>query len=632
MSDLLATSVSGLLAFQRALDVTSNNVANAATPGYSVERVVLDEQPSQATSAGFFGSGVDVASVQRSYDEALAQQVRQSQSGYSSFNTFATQAAQVDNMLSDSSTGLTASLQAFVNALQNVANSPSSTAQRQVLLSQAQALTQQLQSYDSRLSQYDSNIESQIGSNVSQINSLAGNIAQLNQQIAAALGGTGQPPNDLLDQRDELIDQLSQYVSVSTATQSDGEVNVYIGTGQALVTAGTAQTLTTTADLYDPTRVDVGLSMGGGTTADITSQITGGTLGGLLTARSQVIDPTRNALGQLSVGLATIVNQQQSMGMDLTGSLGQPMFAVGGVQALAASTNAGSASLSVTRGPLSTLTTDDYRLQYAGGSWQLTDLTTGQTVPMTGSGTSASPFQAAGLSIVVSGAAQNGDSFEIRPTAAATQGLAVLITNPAQIAAASPIQTAASASNTGTGAISSGTVVDPTNPQLLSTVTIQFTSPTTYSINGSGSYAYTSGQPITMNGWSVTITGAPAAGDAFTVSSNAGGTGDNRNALATIDALTSSSSLNGGTTSLIGAANDLVSGMGVVTQQAQSNAAAQHAVNQDATTARNNVSGVNLDEEAANMVRYQQMYQAMAQMIQASNTMFDSLIAAFRNG
>ncbi|MGH8261294.1 MAG: flagellar hook-associated protein FlgK, partial [Steroidobacteraceae bacterium] len=506
MSDLLSTSVSGLLAFQRALDVTSNNVANAATPGYSVERINLAEQPSQSSPGGFIGNGVEVVGVQRSYDEALAQQVRSSQSGYSGFNAFATQAAQVDNMLSDSSTGLTAGLQAFVNAMQNVASSPASTAQRQVLLSQAQALTQQLQSYDSRLTQYDSNIESQIGSSVSQINSLATNIAQLNQQIAAAVGGTGQQPNDMLDQRDQLIDQLSQYVSVSTATQSDGEMNVYIGTGQALVAAGTAQTLTTIPSPYDSTRLDVGLDQGGSNTADITAQITGGSLGGLLSARSQVIDATRNALGRVSVGLATIVNGQQSVGMDLTGSLGQPMFAVGGVQALAASTNAGSASLTVTRTSLSALTTDNYQMQDVSGTWKLTDLTTDQAVAMSGSGTGASPFTAAGLSIVVSGAATSGDSFEIEPTAAATQGLSVLISSPAQIAAASPLQTGAGAGNAGTGSISAATVTDPTNGQLLSTATIRFTSPTTYTINGGASQTYTSGQPIGANGWSVTIT------------------------------------------------------------------------------------------------------------------------------
>jgi flagellar hook-associated protein 1 FlgK len=267
----------------------------------------------------------------------------------------------------------------------------------------------------------------------------------------------------------------------------------------------------------------------------------------------------------------------------------------------------------------------------SGGAWQLIDATTGQTLSMTGSGTNVSPFQAAGLSIIVTGAGANGDSFQIRPTAAATAGLAVLLNAPAQIAAAAPIQASATAANGGTGAISPGTVVNAANPQLLSPATIQFVSPTQYTINGSGPFAYTSGAAIAANGWSVTITGAPATGDTFTVSSNAGGTGDNRNVLALVDAL-SAKALNGGTTSLSSAANNLVSEVGVLTQQAQANASAQQAVNQDAVTARNNVSGVNLDEEAANMVRYQQAYQAMAQTIQSSNEMFKSLITAIANG
>src|SRR5579862_3140719 len=202
MGDILSTSVSGLLAFQRALDVTSNNVANAATPGYSVETANFAEQPGQGTASGYIGSGVRIDSITRSYDELLAGQVRSSQSSFSSFNTFATQSAQIDNMLSDSSTGLTASLQSFVNALQTVANSPSSTAQRQVLLSQAQSLAQQMQNYGSQLSTYSAGVESQITSNVGQINTLASGIATLNGQIAAGLASNGQTPNDLMDQRD----------------------------------------------------------------------------------------------------------------------------------------------------------------------------------------------------------------------------------------------------------------------------------------------------------------------------------------------------------------------------------------------------------------------------------------------
>lgn len=627
MGDALTTGVSGLLAIQRALDVTSNNIANANTPGYSVERANLQELPAQPTGAGYVGSGVTVASITRSYDEALADQVRTSQSSLSSSTAFATAAGQVDNLLSASGSGLASTLQSFVNAIQGVANAPSATAQRQVLLSQAQALSQQLRSYDSQISQYRTGLEAQLGANVTQINSVASGIASLNTQIASALA-SGQTPNDLLDKRDVLLDQLSQYVGISTAPQSDGEVNVFFGAGQPLITGGSTQTLTLIQDPYDATRHEIALKGPSGA-ADITSQVSGGALGGLLAVRSQVLDTAQNALGQISVGIATLVNQQQAAGMDLTGAPGSPLFAVGGVQVAPSTRNGGNATASASISNLSALGTDDYKLTFTGGAWQLSDATTGQPVSMSGSGTVASPFQAAGLAIVVSGAPASGDTILVRPTAAATQGLSVLISNPAQIAAAAPIQAAAAAANTGSASISPGTVVDPTNPQLLSSATITFLSPTTYQINGAGSFAYTPGAAISANGWSVNISGTPATGDTFTVSRNVNGSGDNRNALA-MAGLLGSASLNGGTVSLNDAANNLVGQVGVVTQQAQSSASVQQSLNQDAVTARSNVSGVNLDEEAANLLRFQQAYQACAQLISASNTMFNSLIAAFR--
>jgi len=635
MADILSTSISGLLAFQRALDVTSNNVSNAATPGYSVENVQFTPQPGQATSTGWVGSGVQVQSITRAYDELLAGQVRSSQSSYSSFNTFSTQAASIDNMLSSSSTGLTASLQSFVNALQTVANSPASTAQRQVLLSQAQSLAQQLQNYNSQLNTFGSNIESQITSAVSQINTLSSGIAQLNGQIAAGLASTGQPPNTLMDQRDNLIDQLSQYVSVNTATQADGSMNVYIGSGQPLVIGSTSQSLTAYADPYNATQHDIGI-ISGGNTADVTPEITGGSLGGLLSVRSQVLQPTENSLGQFSVGLATIVNQAQQAGMDLTGATGQPMFSVGGVVSTPASTNSSATTVAVTRTSLGALTADDYQLRMSAGTWQLTDRTTGQTVAMTGAGTVASPFQAAGMSIVVNGTANNGDSFLLQPTAGATSGLSVLLTSPTQIAAASSIQATPGGTNTGTGAVSSSSVTDSTT-WVPGNYTITFTTPTQYQVTDStntviSTGTYTSGAPIAFNGGQVTLTGVPASGDTFAVgAASSSNSGDNSNAFAMIDAL-GASTLNGGTTSLTGVANNLVSQVGVMTQQAQANASAQKAVNQSATQTRSNLSGVNLDEEAAKMVQYQQAYQACAQLIQTSSTMFNSLLSAITNG
>jgi flagellar hook-associated protein 1 FlgK len=247
---------------------------------------------------------------------------------------------------------------------------------------------------------------------------------------------------------------------------------------------------------------------------------------------------------------------------------------------------------------------------------------------MTGTGTATDPFLAAGVSIVVSGTANSGDSYLVEPTATAAAGFNVLLTSPTQIASAAAVQTAATGANTGTGTIAAATVTDPTNANLLTATTITFTSPTTYQVSGDPTtYAYTPGAAISANGWTTSISGTPAAGDTFTVGSNAGNVGDNTNLFAMIDGLTANS-LNAGTVSLTGAANSLVSQVGAQTQQAQANAQAQQAVNTSATTAVNNLSGVNLDEEAANMVKYQQAYQACAQMIQASTTMFNTLISA----
>ncbi len=635
MADILSTGVSGLLAFQQALDVTSNNIANAATPGYSVENIELTPAPGQDTAGGYVGSGVEVEGITRSYNELLAAQVRSSESSYSSYNTLATQAGQIDDMLSDSNTGLTATLTNFIDALQTLSTSPSSTASRQALLSQAQALVQQINSYSSQISTYGSQLEQQIGSDVTEVNSLASNIATLNTQIAGDLAG-GQTPNELEDQRDNLINELSQYVTVNTSTESDGSMDVYIGSGQALVTGGTAQQLTTIPNQYNPSEYDIGVTSAGGTT-DVTSEISGGDLGGLLAARTQVLDPAQNALGLISVGLASIMNQQQASGMDLTGSQGQAMFSVGPVQVEPSSNNTGSATVSASISDLSSLTADDYELSYQGGAWQLEDVTSGQSVPLTGSGTAASPFQAAGLSIIVSGNPASGDSYLIQPTEAAPAGLALLLTNPNQIAAASLAQTAASSTNTGSGTISAASITDPADWQP-DTYTISFTSATQYQVtNSEGDVVvppttYTSGQPISFDGAQVTVSGAPAAGDSFTVaSSTSADSGDNSNVLAMISAL-SANTLAGGTTSLTSAANDLVTQVGVTTQQAQSNATAQQSVNQDATTALSNVSGVNLDAEAAQMLQYQQAYQAMAQVITASGQMFTSLMTAITDG
>jgi len=627
MTNFLSTGVSGLLAFQRALEATSQNIANVSTPGYSRQRAEMMTRPASPYANGWVGNGVQVTTTRRIYDDLLAQQVRNSSSTFTSLDTFVTQMNRVNNLFSSTTTGLTATVQKFANALQDVANTPTSQSARQVLLSEANGLAQRLKTYESELASYDRQIEQALVGQVSEISTLASGIAQLNADIAGAYARYGQPPNDLLDQRDRLLDQLSTHVDLNTVAQPDGQVNVFVGSGQPLVVGANAAKMTTIVDPYDPGRHGVALQLAGGNTADITSSISGGTLGGLLEFRTQVLDPTRNSLGRISVALATTINEQHQAGMDLSGTLGGKLFGLGGVLVSSHNGNDGDASLAVTRANIGALTEGDYYLERTTTGWALTRVDTRQTVPMTGDGSAADPLMADGLAIEVSGTAEVGDRFLIRPTRAATAGLDVLISDPSKIAAAAPIRTSAGSANTGTGTISAGSVVDAGNADLRNLATIEFTSPTTFTINGMGPGTYTPGQPIELNGWRVEISGTPATGDTFTVRDNTNGSGDNRNALELADSL-ARQVLDNGTTSVNDATTRIVGSIGVATRQAQASRDAQSVIQQESVDARDAVSGVNLDEEAANLIRYQQAYQAAAQLIQVANSLFDSLLAA----
>ncbi len=630
MADFLSNGVSALLAFQRALDVTSQNISNVATDGYSRQTVNLVTNQPQKYGNGYVGSGVSADSISRTYDSFLAAQVRSSSSTYQRSDTYATLAARVDNMFGDSTTGMSATLQKFVSAVQEVANAPNSTAPRQVLLSTAQAASSQMQQYDSQLQSIDGEVESRVKSEVADINTIAQGIANLNSQIKDA-SASGLTPNDLMDQRDKLLDQLSTHINVNTSSAPGNVLNVTVGTGQPLVQEGRANTLVTKQDTFDPTRSYIAIQTAGTANAiDINSSLSGGTLGGLLDFRTQVLDPARNTLGRISVGIAQVVNDQQEAGIDLHGAQGADMFAVGGVQTLAASTNTGTGALTVTRSNTGALTDSDYILQQTAGGWALRNSATGVSEPLSGTGTSADPFTADGISIVVSGTAATGDKFLIRPTRGATAGLDVKITDPAQIAAASPVKAAASTANTGNATIKPATVTSSGNAQLRSTVTIKFLSATTYTTDGgTTTQTYTPGSAIALNGWSTSISGTPAAGDTFTVSDNAGGTGDNSNALLLANAF-DTKVLSGGTDSVNTALGRFVGNVGVATQQAQNNRDAQKSVYSDNVNSRDSVSGVNLDEEAANLLRYQQAYQAAAQLISVANTLFNSLLQATR--
>jgi flagellar hook-associated protein 1 FlgK len=638
MSNFLSTSISGLFAFQRAIDATSQNIANVSTPGYSRQRAEFVTRPAQMSANGWIGNGVDVATTRRLYDDSLADQVRVATSSFSNLDAYSTLMNRVNNMFANTTTGLTPSLQKFTNAVQDVANNPTNSSARQVLLSEANNLAGRLKSYDTQLTELGKQIETQIGGEAQEVTTLAQGIAQLNDQIATALANSNQPPNDLMDQRDQLLDKLASHIDISTVKQGDGQINVFIGSGQPVVVGKEASALVATTDPYDVSRHGLALKGPGGQPVDVTSSITGGSLGGAMAFRNEVLDPTRNELGRISIGIADTLNAQHRAGMDMSGAMGGDLFNIGGAAVLANAGNTGTGVPTVGRNDVSKLTNDDYVLQKTGAAnppavpndtWALKNIATGATVTMTGSGTAADPFVADGLSIEVNAGAAVGDRFMIRPTSEAVGDMSVAITDPSKIAAAAPFRTSATAANTGTGTITAGPVVDASDPNLRTTSTIQFIDATTYSINGAGTFTYTAGQPITVNGAQVTISGAPAAGDTFTLSDNTGGTGDNRNALALASSLTKGV-LDGGTTSINDSTSRFVGQIGSQTRQVTASRDAQQIVQQEASDARDAVSGVNLDEEAANLIKYQQAYQAAAQMISVASSLFDTLLNATR--
>jgi flagellar hook-associated protein 1 FlgK len=622
VSNVFGIDVSALQAFQQAIEVTSNNVANASTPGYDVESIELATAAPQDSGDIPIGAGVNVSGINRAFSQAAANQFNTSQSSLSQLNALQSYTSQIDNLFGTTAGGLTTALQTYYSGWSAVADNPTSTAARQALIGDATALAQNLNSTSTQLQNMNSDVNTRITADVQQINSISTQISKLNLQIAANTG-TGQAPNTLLDQRDQLVSSLGQLVGVTTTSNSDGSINVYVGNGQPLVLDNNTYSLTTVPNQFNASQLEVASSTSNGNS--ISSSITSGDLGGLLTARTQSIDPALNQLGQVATAVAQSANTQQASGLNLSGQLGSALFSVGAPLATASSKNTDATTASASISDIGALTSDNYLLSYSGGAYTLTDQTTGANVPVTGAGTVASPLTANGLSIVLSGTPAAGDQFLIQPTAQAAGTLSVAMTNPSGLAAAGAVDTSASDANTGSATISTGTVTDAANPNLLGTVTIAFTSPTTYSINGAGSFTYASGGNIDDNGWQVQITGTPAAGDTFTVKSNAGNTGDNTNALVFANQQ-SQGLLSGGTESVSGAVSALISGAGAQAQQVNTAQTAQTAVNTQAQTNLQSVTGVNLDQEAANLMQWQQAYQASAQALSVANGLFTTLI------
>jgi len=632
MSSSIGASISGLMAAQNALNITSNNIANANTVGYSTQSVSnVNSVPAVVASNGVYvGQGVNTGTVTRSYNQFVSQQVISTTSAYAQANTLSSLAFGVDQTLSNQTTGLTKVLSNFTLATAGVANDPTSIATRQALLSAAGTVTQQVNALSSQLNALNTQTNGQVQASVSNINAYAAGIATLNTQIIAATNNTtsGQEPIDLLDQRDALVAQLAQETNVSTSAQVNGSINVMIGSGQTLVSGGNVAQLTVGVSSINPSNSKVLLNG-----LDISPQVTGGTLAGTLNFQTQVLNPSQQQLGLIAASFSQQMNTQQAAGYDLNGHLGTAMFSLGTPTVIANTSNTVGSSISTTYDPTSVgqLQASDYQLSYNGSSYTLTQLSNGSatTVTPNAQGIITGP----GFDINVNHISSGNNSFLIRPTFNAAQNVSMVMTDPALVAASATNGYSKPADVFQINGINIGAVIGGNSPAMqganVAAAINLLTGTTGVTANAdslTGALTLSSAAAIAITG-DISETGLSAGttpggfivGGTTTLTANIG---DNTNALVLSD-LARSGSFNGNYTQLI-------TNVGNVTQFSSLNSTAQQAALAQATATQQSLSGVNLDQEAANLIKYQQAYQASAQAISVAQSLFTSLIGALQ--
>lgn len=650
-ASILNIGQTGLIAAQAAINTTGHNIANSATPGYNRQQVIQTTGGGQNFGFGFVGKGTQVADVTRIYSDFLAHQVITTQTAKSQIDTYSSLISQIDNQFADASSGLSPALQNFFNGVQDVASNPDSTPSRQSALSAAQSLTSRFQSLDGQLRELRAGVNSQLTTTIDAINIDAAQISSLNQAIQTQQGTSGvHAANDLLDQRDQVISDLSKLVAVSVVKDGNS-YSVFIGNGQPLVVRSQAFKLVATTSATDLSRTEVGYATNGVVNELPETALSGGTLGGLFDFRANTLDVAQNSLGRVATVLAMTFNAQHMLGQDQNGALGGNFFNAAPPLVKPNVANAGPAVMTATISNASNLTISDYDLQVMAGtvpgpaSYKLTRLSDGvtsvfATFPQTIDGVDFN---------MTAGTQVTGDEFLIQPTVNGASGFGVAITDTRKIAAAAPVRTSAPATNTGSGVIGPAAVTSTAMMPMLP-VSLAYTAgplgtpgtltgfpvsmfPVTVTLAGgvaippylANPVNYVPGATISFGGVSFALSGSPNTGDTFTVASNPGGVGDNRNALL-LAGLQTANTIGQSTTTYQGAYAQLVGLVGNKTRELQVNGAAENAMLAEAQQSQQSLSGVNLDEEAANLMRYQQAYQASGKIMQTANILFDTIL------
>lgn len=684
---LLNIGMSGLSASQSSLMTTGNNIANVDTAGYSRQQTVQGTKASQQFGNVYIGTGTTLADVRRVYNSYLDAQLQTTTSLNSDSAAYLGQVTPLDKLLSDSGTGLNGALTKFFASVQNVNAKPGDDASRQLLLSDAQALSNRFNSVSSQLNVQNANINGNLTNMADQVNKLAATVAQLNQKISE-ISSSGGMPNELLDARNETVRQLSTFTGAQIV-EREGNVDIYLGSGQPLVMGNTVNKLEVVPGKDDPNRLALQLNRGS-STIDITSIMTGGEIGGLLRYRSTVLDPAMNELGRVALVVADQMNSIQAQGIDKNGDFGSNLFnsinsaAQMAQRSIASGNNSvGSGNFDVSIEDTGKLTINDYKVTFTSA----TDYTVQRlpdNTPVGGSySTTTTPAPVIeGFSLkLTGGTAAAGDTFKITPTRNAAANIKTEMTDSKRLAIAAPLGASIAASGSGNGTL---TIPASGQPTLTTQFDIYDAATKTAMQNGlknstpakvvfgavsadgtSQAYQFLDakggvissgtikpGESNTLNlsiplkdstgapippapatqytaAFSMTIAGSPSNGAGINVSLSQPGSLDNRNGTA-LAGLQTAQTVDTGSASKGISLNDaygkLVEGVGSKAAQGKLDSAATSAILANAKGARDSLSGVDLDEETGNLVKYQQYYTASSQIIKAAQEIFSTLI------
>ena len=630
MSGVFSIGTRSLTANQAALQTTGNNIANVNTPGYSRQSVVLKSVPGQFSGSGYYGNGVEVTTVQRNHSDFLTRQATVAGSVSASDTKRQEQLKQLEDIFQGGKAGLGASVSDMLNSFTDITSSPTDLTARSVVLTRVDEMAARFRSVAGRLDDLRQGVGSELKSSVAAVNGLGKRIADANEEIARAQG-SGQAPNDLLDQRDQLITELNKYVQTTSIAADDGTVGIFLAGSQPLVLGTTVSSISITSDEFsDPAKSKLSMLRVGSSSLMEEATLGGGTISGLLRFQNSDLVEAGNLLGRLALAIGTAVNEQHHLGIDLSGIPGGDLFRLSPIpNGLASANNTGTATLQVgiqtvpTSGTAS-LAASNYEVTFnSGTSGNITRQSDGQ---ISAFDLSVAPIKIDGLDITLTaGAAAAGDQFVITPFRDAASSMNASFSTPRALAMANPVAANAGINNQGTLAVAS---LKATAVPAPAAVTLTFTAPGTYTRSDvGGSFTYTPGQaidsaPATV-GWSLTLKGAARIGDTFTVQANAFPTLSAGNAEAML-ALRDVAMFDGG--ALTDGYASAMSQIGVRVQAADFAAQVSTSIATNIEKDRASVAGVNLDEEAAKLLQYQQAYQSSAKLLQVAQSFFDTLL------